>query len=39
MGKHGDLARAGAVIDQLQLDTVTLIEALRAFGEARACAS
>jgi two-component system, sensor histidine kinase and response regulator len=39
MGKSGDLSRAGAVIDQLQLDTVPLIEALRTFGEARACAS
>jgi HPt (histidine-containing phosphotransfer) domain-containing protein len=39
MGKSGDLSRAGAVIDQLQLDTAPLIETLRAFGEARACAS
>jgi CheY-like chemotaxis protein len=39
MGKEGDLSRAATLIDQLQLDTVTLIDALRAFGEARACAS
>jgi HPt (histidine-containing phosphotransfer) domain-containing protein len=39
MGKEGDLSRAATIIDQLQLDTVTLIDALRAFGEARACAS
>jgi signal transduction histidine kinase/DNA-binding response OmpR family regulator/HPt (histidine-containing phosphotransfer) domain-containing protein len=39
IGKSGDLSRSKAVLVTLNLDAVQLIDALRAFGEARACAS
>jgi CheY-like chemotaxis protein len=39
IGKSGDLARSHAVLLTLNLDAAQLLDALRAFGEARACAS
>jgi signal transduction histidine kinase/DNA-binding response OmpR family regulator len=39
MGRSGDLAAANAVLMALNLDAAQLLDALRAFGEARACAS
>jgi HPt (histidine-containing phosphotransfer) domain-containing protein len=39
MGKAGDLSEARAVSASLHQETTRLIDALRAFGEDRACAS
>jgi two-component system sensor histidine kinase/response regulator len=39
MGKSGDVSKSKAVFATLNVDTVLLIDALRVFGEARACAS
>ena len=39
MGKSGDLSKAAGVFSELQPAAAALLDALRLFGEVRACAS